>query len=58
MLLKIVRDGKFEDLPIKEGDIFILPTDVPHSPQRFENTVGLVVEQKRAGQGIFKPLGQ
>lgn len=53
MLLKIVRDGKFEDLPIKEGDIFFLPSNVPHSPQRFENTVGLVIEQKRAEPGIY-----
>ena len=43
MLLKIMDDGKRMDLPIKEGEIFLLPKNVPHSPQRFENTVGLVV---------------
>lgn len=47
MLLKIIDDGKFVDVPIKEGEIFLLPPKVPHSPQRYENTVGLVVEQKR-----------
>ena len=47
MLLKIMEDGKRIDVPIKEGDIFLLPKNVPHSPQRFENTVGLVVEYKR-----------
>ena len=47
MLLKIMNDGKRMDLPIKEGEIFLLPKNVPHSPQRFENTVGLVVEYQR-----------
>ena len=47
MLLKIMDDGKRMDLPIKEGEIFLLPKNVPHSPQRFENTVGLVVEYQR-----------
>ena len=47
MLLKIMDSGKRVDVPIKEGEIFLLPKNVPHSPQRFENTVGLVVERKR-----------
>ena len=47
MLLKIMDNGKRIDLPIKEGEIFLLPKKVPHSPQRFENTVGLVVEYQR-----------
>ena len=32
---------------IREGEIFLLPARVPHSPQRPENTVGLVVERVR-----------
>jgi len=47
MLLKIMDDGKPVDVPIKEGEIFLLPKSVPHSPQRYENTVGLVVEYQR-----------
>ncbi|MFB6306319.1 MAG: 3-hydroxyanthranilate 3,4-dioxygenase, partial [Flavobacteriales bacterium] len=48
MTLKIINDdNEFEDIPIKEGEIFLLPPKVPHSPQRYENTVGLVIEQKR-----------
>jgi 3-hydroxyanthranilate 3,4-dioxygenase len=47
MVLKVIDDGEMKDVPIKEGEIFLLPADVPHSPQRFENTVGLVVERKR-----------
>ena len=47
MVLKVIEDGKRIDIEIKEGEIFLLPKYVPHSPQRFENTVGLVVEYKR-----------
>ncbi|TWX55792.1 3-hydroxyanthranilate 3,4-dioxygenase [Colwellia hornerae] len=37
----------FHDITIKAGEIFLLPPKMLHSPQRFENSVGLVVEQKR-----------
>ena len=47
MLLKIIEDGKPKDIHIKEGEIFLLPPNVPHSPQRFKDTVGLVVEKTR-----------
>ena len=47
MLLKIMEDCKRVNIQIKEGEIFLLPKNVPHSPQRFENTVGLVVEYQR-----------
>lgn len=49
MVLKVNNNGKLEDIPIREGEIFLLPPKVPHSPQRFENTVGLVIERKRPG---------
>ena len=47
MILRIMEDGLPKDVAINAGDIFLLPPKVPHSPQRFENTVGLVVERKR-----------
>ncbi len=47
MLLKTMQDGKPVDIPIREGEIFLLPPRMPHSPQRFENTVGLVIERQR-----------
>lgn len=47
MLLKTVQDGKRVDLPIRAGEILLLPPRVPHSPQRFANGVGLVIERKR-----------
>jgi 3-hydroxyanthranilate 3,4-dioxygenase len=47
ILVKIQEDGKCVDVPIKEGEIFLLPPKVPHNPIRGENTVGLVIERKR-----------
>ena len=45
--LRIMEDGKSRDIEIKEGDIFLLPARIPHSPQRPANTVGMVVERQR-----------
>lgn len=47
MILRTMQDGARVDIPIREGEIFLLPARVPHSPQRFANTVGLVIERKR-----------
>ena len=47
IILRIMENGKPKDVVINEGEIFLLPPKVPHSPQRFANTVGLVVERKR-----------
>ena len=46
--LRVIEDGKPTDLPIREGEIFLLPPRVPHSPQRPAGTVGLVIERKRS----------
>lgn len=47
IVLKIIEDGKPVDIPINEGDMFLLPPKVPHSPQRSANSVGLVIERYR-----------
>jgi 3-hydroxyanthranilate 3,4-dioxygenase len=47
MVLKIIDNGVQKDIDIKEGEIFILPAKIPHSPQRFKNTIGLVIEYPR-----------
>jgi 3-hydroxyanthranilate 3,4-dioxygenase len=47
IVVKIQEDGKSKDIPIKEGDMFLLPAGIPHSPIRGENTVGLVIELNR-----------
>ena len=48
MLLKL-HDGKeFYDVPIREGEVFLCPAHVRHSPQRpQEGSIGLVVEPPR-----------
>lgn len=45
--VKIQEDGKPRVIDIKEGDMFLLPPRVPHSPQRAANTIGLVIERYR-----------
>jgi 3-hydroxyanthranilate 3,4-dioxygenase len=47
MLLRTMQDGARVEIPIREGEILLLPPRVPHSPQRYANTVGLVVERMR-----------
>jgi 3-hydroxyanthranilate 3,4-dioxygenase len=44
----IQEDGKAVTIPIREGEMFLLPAGVPHQPRRGANTVGLVIEVKRA----------
>jgi 3-hydroxyanthranilate 3,4-dioxygenase len=47
MVLKTVQEGRVVDVPIREGEIFLLPANLPHSPQRQSNTVGVVIERRR-----------
>jgi 3-hydroxyanthranilate 3,4-dioxygenase len=49
--LRIMDEGKPRDIPIKEGEIYLLPARVPHSPQRPAGTVGMVIERvRKAGE--------
>ncbi len=54
--VRIQEDGKAKDVVIKEGDIFLLPPNIPHSPIRGENTVGLVIERVRKGTDLVDGL--
>lgn len=48
MVLKIAEGGTIYDVPIREGEVFLLPPHVRHSPQRpVPGSVGLVVESPR-----------
>lgn len=47
MCVKIIENGKHRDVVIREGEFFLLPARIPHSPQRTANSVGLVIERKR-----------
>ena len=50
MTLKVMDNGQPVDIPIREGEIFLLPPRVPHSPQREANSVGLVMEIRRPAE--------
>ncbi len=45
--VRIMEEGKPRDIEIKEGEMFLLPARVPHSPQRPAGTVGMVIERQR-----------
>lgn len=46
--VKIINEnGEPQTIPIREGEMFLLPPRIPHSPQRPANTVGLVIERYR-----------
>ena len=45
--VRIREYGKIIDHRLKEGDTFFIPSNVPHSPQRPANTIGMVVERRR-----------
>ena len=48
MELPIIERGKRKVVTIKEGQVFLLPSRVPHSPQRPEaGSIGLVIERRR-----------
>lgn len=47
IVVRIQEDGQAVDIPIKEGEMFLLPAKVPHSPMRSEGSIGLVIELKR-----------
>jgi 3-hydroxyanthranilate 3,4-dioxygenase len=48
MVLKVHDAGRVHDVPIRAGEVFLLPAHLRHSPQRPEaGSVGLVVENAR-----------
>ncbi|HTE33550.1 MAG TPA: 3-hydroxyanthranilate 3,4-dioxygenase [Chryseolinea sp.] len=52
----IQEDGKAVEIPIKEGEMFLLPANVPHQPARPAGTVGLVIECKREDEDTLDGL--
>jgi 3-hydroxyanthranilate 3,4-dioxygenase len=47
MMLKIAEDGKIYDVPIREGEVFMMPAHTIHAPQRPNEGYGIVVESPR-----------
>ena len=56
IVVRIQEDGEAKDIVIKEGELFLLPANVPHSPLRGEHTVGLVIERVRKGTDLVDGL--
>jgi 3-hydroxyanthranilate 3,4-dioxygenase len=43
-----IREGeKIVDYPVREGETFFIPPNVPHAPVRPPDTLGVVVERRR-----------
>lgn len=47
MLLVIEEAGQQKEVPIREGEMFLLPGKIPHSPRRSEGSIGMVIERRR-----------
>lgn len=52
IVLKTMQDGRMIDVPIREGEVFLLPSEMPHSPRRPAGTVGIVVERRRGANEL------
>jgi len=52
----IQEDGKAKEVQIREGEMFLLPSNIPHNPVRPANTVGIVIERVRKGTNLTDGL--
>ena len=48
IVVKTQQNNKMIEVKIKEGEMFLLPAKIPHSPIRPEGSIGLVIERKRS----------
>ena len=47
IVVRIREDGVIKDIPVREGETFFIPGNVPHAPTRPPGTIGVVVERRR-----------
>ncbi len=47
IVVRIREEGQIKDVPVREGETFFIPGNVPHSPTRPPGTIGVVVERRR-----------
>ncbi len=47
MMLRVIEEGRARDVPIREGEVLLIPAHLRHSPQRSRGSIGLVVEKVR-----------
>jgi 3-hydroxyanthranilate 3,4-dioxygenase len=52
----IQENGEKKALELSAGDMYLHPAKTPHSPNRSENSIGLVIERKRSGKGFTDGL--
>jgi 3-hydroxyanthranilate 3,4-dioxygenase len=52
IFLHVIDEGRERRLTIAEGEVFILPKQVYHSPRRPPGTIGLVIERPRAAHEL------
>ena len=45
--VRIIENGEPKNINLSAGDMYYLPPRIPHSPQRSEGSVGIVIERKR-----------
>ncbi len=43
----IQENGQKKTMKLGPGDMYLHPAKIPHSPVRYENSIGLVIERKR-----------
>ena len=48
IIVKTQQNGELVQYEIKEGEMFLLPAKIPHSPIRSKGSIGLVIERKRS----------
>lgn len=50
IIVKTQQNNKMVEVKIKEGEMFLLPAKIPHSPIRSAGSIGLVIERKRSNK--------
>jgi len=52
----IQENGVRQEIEMNAGDMYLNPAKTPHSPVRSKDSIGLVIERKRAGKGFTDGL--
>jgi 3-hydroxyanthranilate 3,4-dioxygenase len=48
MQCRVIENGRFRDITVKEGEMFMLPANEPHLNSRVQGSLGIVLHQTRA----------